>query len=101
MNPSPIPRYDTPKLNDSETLYLFGAGREKKIYAIPPHTKVIPLEFEDVPFETEDFSGKKCHLCGAENVYLDEITDENGNTYYECSDTGFCAKRRAENAKHQ
>lgn len=95
MNPSPIPRYDTPKLNDSKCLYLFGAGREKKIYAVPPHTKVIPLAFDDVPFETEDFSGKKCHLCGAENVYLDELVNEvTGEKYYECSDTGYCAKRR-------
>lgn len=95
MNPSPVPRYDTPKLNDSDALYLFGAGREKKIYAIPPHTNVIPLAFEDVPFETENFKGKKCRLCGAENVYLDEIIDEvTGETVYECSDTGFCRKRR-------
>ena len=65
MNPSPIPRYDNWKLNDSETLYLFGAGREKKIYAIPPHTKVVSMCFEDVPFRTEDFEGKRCRLCGA------------------------------------
>lgn len=30
MSPSPIPRYDNNKLNMSETIYLFGAGREKK-----------------------------------------------------------------------
>lgn len=95
MNPSPIPRYDTPKLHESDALYLFGAGREKKIYAIPPHTRVIPLAFEDVPFETEDFTGKRCRLCGAENVYLDEIFDEEtGKKVYECSDTGYCTKRR-------
>lgn len=95
MNPSPIPRYDTPKLNDSQCLYLFGAGREKKIYAIPPHTKVMPLAFADVPFKTEDFTGKHCHLCGAEHVYFDELTDEQtGTKYYECSDTGYCSKRR-------
>lgn len=98
MNPSPIPRYDTPKLNDSDALYLFGAGREKKIYAIPPHTNVIPLAFSDVPFETEDFKGKRCRLCGAEHVFLDEIFDEKtGKKYYECSDTGFCRKRRERN----
>ena len=95
MSPSRVPRYDTPKLNHSDALYLFGAGREKKIYAIPPHTNVIPLAFEDVPFETENFKGKKCRLCGAENVYLDGIIDEvTGETVYECSDTGFCRKRR-------
>lgn len=100
MNPSPIPRYDTPKLNDSDCLYLFGAGREKKIYAIPPHTKVMPLEFDDIPFETENFTSKHCHLCGAEGVYLDELTDEKtGEKYYECSDTGYCAKRREQGCR--
>lgn len=99
MNPSPIPRYDNQKLNDSDTLYLFGAGREKKIYAIPPHTKIESMCFEDVPFQTEDFEGKHCRLCGAADVYLDEIIDEKtGETVYECSDTGFCQKRRERGA---
>ncbi len=95
MNPSPIPRYDNWKLNDSDTLYLFGAGREKKIYAIPPHTKVESLCFDDVPFETEDFAGKHCRLCGATGVYLDELVDEaTGEKVYECNDTGYCRARR-------
>lgn len=97
MRPSPIPRFDTEKLNASDTLYLFGAGREKKIYAIPPHTKVIPLYFDDVPFEKENFTDKKCRLCGAEHVYLDEVFDsETGERFYECNDTGYCKKRRGE-----
>ena len=95
MNPSPIPRYDNFKLNGSDTLYLFGAGREKKIYAIPPHTDVVSMCFEDVKFKTEDFSGKRCRLCGAAGVFLDEFIDEeSGETVYECNDTGFCRKRR-------
>ncbi len=97
LNPSPIPRYDIEKLHQSEGLYLFGAGREKKIYAIPPHTDVIPLVFDDVPFKKEDFSGRTCRLCGAEGIYLDEVFNEQtGEKYYECSDTGFCAERRGE-----
>jgi len=95
MSPSPIPRYDNSKLNMSEATYLFGAGREKKIYAIPPYTKVISLGFEDFPFQVENFEGKRCRLCGAEHVYLDEIHDqETGEIYYQCSDTGYCKKRR-------
>ncbi len=95
LNPSPIPRYDIEKLHQSEGLYLFGAGREKKIYAIPPHTEVVPLVFDDVPFRKEDFIGKTCRLCGAEGVYLDEVYNEQtGEKYYECSDTGFCMERR-------
>ena len=40
-----------PRLNDCPALQLFGAGREKRIYAIPPHTRVVSLDFEDHPFE--------------------------------------------------
>ncbi len=32
MDPRPIPRWDIPKLHMAETLYLFGAGREKWLY---------------------------------------------------------------------
>ena len=95
--PSPIPRFDNPKLHMSETLYLFGAGREKKIYAIPPYTKVVSLAFEDHPFRTEDVSGRVCRLCGATNVYMDEFFDaDTGERQYQCSDSGYCDKRRRE-----
>jgi alpha-D-ribose 1-methylphosphonate 5-phosphate C-P lyase len=93
-DPSPIPRWDVPKLHMAETLYLFGAGREKRIYAIPPFTKVEPLEFEDVKFRTEDFSGAVCRRCGSADTYLDEIIDDDtGARMHLCSDTGFCDKR--------
>lgn len=50
---------------------------------------------EDHPFQQEDLSGRRCRLCGAENVYFDEIYDaETGQRYYQCSDTGYCLKRR-------
>jgi len=91
MNPSPIPKFDNPKLHKAECLYLFGAGREKKIYAIPPHTEVVSLAFDDVPFERESFAGKHCRLCGSENTYLDEMFDSvTGEIFYQCSDTSYC-----------
>jgi alpha-D-ribose 1-methylphosphonate 5-phosphate C-P lyase len=93
--PSPIPRFDNPKLHMSETLYLFGAGREKKIYAIPPYTKVVSLAFEDHPFRTEDVSGRVCRLCGAKDVYMDEFFDgTTGEKQFQCSDSGYCENRR-------
>jgi len=98
MNPSPIPKYDNPKLHRAECLYLFGAGREKKIYAIPPYTEVISLAFDDVLFEAESFAGKACRLCGSSNTYLDEMTDAaSGEKMYQCSDTSYCqeVKRHA------
>ena len=90
MNPSPIPRYDNPKIHNSDALILFGAGREKKIYAVPPYTHVASLAFDDYPFIVEQFEGKVCRETGLSNVFLDELTDEvTGETYYMCNDTSY------------
>ena len=98
MSTSPIPRFDNEKLNMSDGIYLFGAGREKKIYAIPPYTKVISLGFEDFPFRKEDFTDMKCRICGAENIYFDEAFDsKTGKRYFQCSDSGFCEARALKN----
>ncbi len=51
MSPSPIPPWDNPKLDQSPVLHLFGAGREKRVYAVPPFTSVKSLDFEDFPFK--------------------------------------------------
>ncbi|MCB1424659.1 MAG: alpha-D-ribose 1-methylphosphonate 5-phosphate C-P-lyase PhnJ, partial [Notoacmeibacter sp.] len=95
MDPSPTPKFDNPKMHMSPALQLFGAGREKRIYAIPPFTQVESLDFEDHPFTVQDF-GKPCALCGAEGVYLDEvILDDAGGRMFICSDTDHCEERRA------
>jgi len=91
MNPSPIPKFDNPKLHQAECLYLFGAGREKKIYAIPPFTEVESLAFDDVPFEVESFEGRGCRICGSTDTYLDEVFDQaTGAKYHQCSDSFNC-----------
>lgn len=93
MAPSPIPRFDNLRLHQAKHLTLLGAGREKKIYAVPPYTNVVPLDFEDYPFAVENFEGKCCHLCGAKGTYLDELVNEaTGATYYQCNDTAFCSR---------
>ncbi|MEO1306780.1 MAG: alpha-D-ribose 1-methylphosphonate 5-phosphate C-P-lyase PhnJ, partial [Pseudomonadota bacterium] len=43
MDPSPIPKFDNPKLSMA-AIQLFGAGREQRIYALPPYTEVISLD---------------------------------------------------------
>ena len=53
MDPSPTPKFDNPKMHMSPALQLFGAGREKRIYAVPPYTEVVSLDFEDHPFEVQ------------------------------------------------
>jgi alpha-D-ribose 1-methylphosphonate 5-phosphate C-P lyase len=94
-DPSPIPKFDNPKMHRSPALQLFGAGREQRIYAIPPWTEVVSLDFEDHPFERGGAAGA-CALCAAEGVYLDEIVmDDAGTRMFACSDTDHCATRRA------
>ena len=89
MDPSPIPKFDIPKLHDNPALQLFGAGREKRIYAIPPYTEVHPLKFDDRDFAIEDFSGKACERCGSTGVFLDEVHLDDGVHFF-CSDTYHC-----------
>ncbi|MGC9371348.1 MAG: alpha-D-ribose 1-methylphosphonate 5-phosphate C-P-lyase PhnJ [Paracoccaceae bacterium] len=94
MSPTPIPRFDNPKMEDSAALMLFGAGRERRIYAVPPHTRVKSLDFEDHPFAPQHFPDP-CGLCGATGVYQDEILlDDTGGRMFVCSDSDFCARRR-------
>ena len=64
MSPSPIPAFDNPKMHLMPALQLFGAGREKRIYAIPPWTDVRSLDFEDHPFRPIR-APHPCGLCGA------------------------------------
>ena len=100
MDPSPIPRFDNPKM-EMAAVQLFGAGREQRIYAIPPHTKVASLDFDDYPFEAVKAEGE-CALCGADQTYLDEvIVDDNGGRIFVCSDTDYCEARRAKGHQHQ
>ncbi|WPZ14868.1 alpha-D-ribose 1-methylphosphonate 5-phosphate C-P-lyase PhnJ [Nitratireductor rhodophyticola] len=96
MDPSPTPKFDNPKMHMSKALQLFGAGREKRIYAVPPYTRVESLDFEDHPFEIQTFD-EPCALCGGTNVYLDEVVlDDRGGRMFVCSDTDNCEARRAE-----
>jgi len=97
-SPSPIPKFDNPKLHRNPALALFGAGRERRIYAIPPYTDVKSLDFDDYPFEIQRWS-TACSLCGATESYLDEVLlDDKGNRTFVCSDTAYCAGRREKGA---
>ncbi|MEM6742747.1 MAG: alpha-D-ribose 1-methylphosphonate 5-phosphate C-P-lyase PhnJ [Pseudomonadota bacterium] len=107
MDPSPIPKFDNPKLNDMAAIQLFGAGREQRIYALPPYTRVVSLDFEDHPFEASK-PDQSCALCGCGAAYLDEvIVDDRGGRMFVCSDTDYCDSQREaghvgpEGAPHQ
>jgi alpha-D-ribose 1-methylphosphonate 5-phosphate C-P lyase len=92
--PSPIPRWDVPNLDMAHCLYLFGAGREKRIHCIPPYTRVEPLEFEDVLFHVEEFRDIRCSASGEDRAFLDEIYDDEGMRKHVINDSNFLDKVR-------
>lgn len=93
MDPSPIPKFDNPKIGDCPAIQLYGAGREQRIYAVPPYTRVVSLDFDDHPFAASR-AGHRCAICGSDESYLDEvITDDAGGRMFVCSDTDYCATR--------
>lgn len=95
MSPSPIPAFDNPKMDRMPALQLFGAGREKRIYAVPPYTRVRSLDFEDHPFRPIR-APHACALCGSRESYLDEvIIDDQGGKMFVCSDTDHCTEVQA------
>jgi len=95
MSSSPVPKFDNPKMHQVPMLQLFGAGREGRIYAIPPWTDVECLDFEDHPFEVQTWD-EACLICGSDNSYLDEIiVDDEGNRMFVCSDTDYCEDRQS------
>jgi len=99
MAPSPIPKFDNPKMNTMPALQLFGAGREKRIYAVPPFTKVESLDFDDHPFSVQQWD-QPCAICGSQHSYLDEVVlDDQGSRMFVCSDTDFCRQHSEANAQ--
>lgn len=91
MAPSPIPRWDVPRLSDAPNLTVLSHGRDKKIYCVPPYTTVTPVAFNDVPFEVELTPGAVCVMCGSDDTYL--VPTASGD--YQCSDVEWCARVRA------
>jgi alpha-D-ribose 1-methylphosphonate 5-phosphate C-P lyase len=91
MATSPVPRWDVPRLHQADHLNLYGAGRERRIYAVPPHTTVTPLTFDDVPFQVEYVPGARCDYCGSDDTFLVEAP---GGRFV-CSDSDYCSRTSA------
>jgi alpha-D-ribose 1-methylphosphonate 5-phosphate C-P lyase len=59
MDPRRSPSSTIRNCRTCPAIQLFGAGREQRIYALPPYTQVVSLDFEDHPFE----ASKAPHAC--------------------------------------
>jgi alpha-D-ribose 1-methylphosphonate 5-phosphate C-P lyase len=92
MTPSPIPRWDVPKLHMAQHLTILSAGREKRIFAVPPYTRVEPLVFDDVPYRVEDHGGLTCYRSGTKGFFMNEIPQGDGSSAYEVSDSEYGVK---------
>lgn len=92
MTPSPIPRWDVPKLHMAKHLTILSAGREKRIHAVPPYTRVEPLVFEDVPYKVEEHGDLICARSGAKGFFMNEIPQDDGSSTYEISDSEYGVK---------
>ena len=92
MTPSPIPRWDVPKLNMARHLTILSAGREKRIYAVPPYTRVDPLVFSDVPYRVEDHAHLTCGRSGTQGYFMNEIPQDDGTSGFEVSDSEWGVK---------
>ncbi|MGJ8527755.1 alpha-D-ribose 1-methylphosphonate 5-phosphate C-P-lyase PhnJ [Maritalea sp.] len=93
MTPSPIPRWDVPKLNMAENLTILSAGREKRVFAVPPHTKVEPLVFSDVPYKVEDHHDLVCERSSLRGFFMNEIPNDDGSSSFEVSDSNLGIKK--------
>jgi alpha-D-ribose 1-methylphosphonate 5-phosphate C-P lyase len=98
MTPSPIPRWDVPKLNMAQHLTFLSAGREKRLHAVPPFTRVEPLVFSDRPYRVEDHAELVCRRSGVAGYFMNEIPQDQGGSVFEVSDSnlGIKAIRQAE-----
>ena len=61
MKPSPIPRFDNPKMNNNPALQLF-VREEKKNLCRSTLYRSEKLDFEDYPFTVEKWGNKACNF---------------------------------------
>lgn len=92
MTPSPIPRWDVQKLHMAEHLTFLSAGREKRLYAVPPYTRVEPLVFDDIPYQVENHAQAVCTRSHVKGFFMNELPQDDGSALYELSDSNFGIK---------
>lgn len=94
MDPSPIPKFDNPKLDMNPALMLFGRSREAPVRGAAVHPGGEP-GFRGPPLRGPALE-ESCAFCGSHESYLDElIVDDRGGKRFVCSDTDYCTQRRA------
>ena len=98
MSPSPIPAFDNPKIDTAwRRLQLFGAGREKRIYAIPPWTSGGAAWISRTIRSAPPARRMPCDLCGSDDsaTWTRSSPTIAAAGIFVCSDTDHCEIRRS------
>ncbi|MGV9801394.1 alpha-D-ribose 1-methylphosphonate 5-phosphate C-P-lyase PhnJ [Mycobacterium sp. NPDC003449] len=98
MSPSPIPRHDVLRLDRRPHPILLGAGRRARLTALPPHTSVRPLVFDDCPLDPER-AGGPCHRCASTSSYRVPTGADRAGLVWQCSDVDGCRVRASGRAR--
>lgn len=91
MSPSPVPAMDNARLHLMPAPQIFGAARERRVYALPAYCPVQSLAFEDVDCIPPKVPGN-CLICGSTEHYLDNI-GTGAAPHWVCSDSEACRSR--------
>lgn len=93
MSPSPVPAQDNARMHDNPAIQIFGAARERRIYALPAYSHVQSLSFDDLAFLPKA-QAASCVICGGDQGYLDNLGTA-PDPKWVCSDGECCQARQA------
>lgn len=91
MSPSPVPAQDNARIHQNPAIQIFGAAREKRLYALPAYTNAQSLSFDDLPFLPRQ-SKNHCSICDSDTAYLDNLGSDT-DPQWVCSDSECCRVR--------
>ncbi len=100
MDPSPIPKFDNPKMDMMPALQLFWCRKGKThLRRTAVHPCGEPSDFDDHPFTVQEWD-EPCAICGSKHSYLDEVVlDDTGKRMFVCSDTDYCRQQSEANSQ--
>ena len=98
MDPSPIPKFDNPKMHMMPALQLFGAGRENA--SMPCRRSPRWRARTSTTIRSACSSGTNPARCAARATATDEVVlDDQGNRMFVCSDTDYCRQQLAQSSQ--